>query len=357
MSETVLPSHRTTVVAASFAALCIACSGEPNPVGVDSGIGVDGGGNQADGGVDCPPGVICPDAFPYHDDNDTSSSGSRAFDSYGCAPGTDESGPERVYRVVLPEAGFLSAATPDDNPDVDIDLHILGSLDSGDCIDRGNFDVRAHLPAGTYYIVADTWVSPSMGELAGEYALDIGYIVPGVGDCSMTTDVVDRIGGPSVTLPATGAMVLEAHLVAEEDGFAPGVWPSEIWQGIPEHYNTSFGLSKLVMTRTQSWAPQESSQFGQGSTGAQLPGLDEAWYINMMWSDRPARGTKMIVQLPGGGPTVVAAAGYETGPGNTDRLGGVTEEVHFYLGTGHLDDMTIGFAADQNVPLGPIDCQ
>lgn len=303
----------------------------------------------------CPDGVICPGAFPFHDDNDTSD-GTRMFDHYSCAPNTNESGPEVIYRVVLPEPGFLSAAVPDDVPGVDIDLHILGSLDPSDCIDRGNFDVGAHVPAGTYYIVADTWVSGDV-ELSGAYALDIGYIVPHRGSCAMTTDFVERIGGPDVMLPATGQMVLEAHLVTVDDGFPTGEWPSEIWQGIPDHYATSFGLSQLVMTRTQSWAPQENSQFGQGSTGQPLPGVDEAWYINMMWSNRPARGTRMIVQRPGGGPTIVAAAGYETGPGNTERLGGVTEEIHFYLGTGHLDEMTIGFAADQTLPLGPIDCQ
>lgn len=333
----------------AFAAMLVACAGQSD------------GDPSADAGVDrdgmtaCPPGLICPDAYPFHDDN-TTAGGASMFDSYSCEPGTDESGPEVIYRVVLPEAGFVSAALPDDIPDVDIDLHLLGSLNPDDCIDRGNFEVRAHLPAGTYYIVADSW-NNGTSALAGPYALDIGYLVPTPGDCTMTTDVVDRIGGPSVTLPATGPMVMEAHLVTEEDGFAAGMWPSDIWDGVPEHWATSFGLSKLVMLRSQSWAPMESSQFGQGSSGAPLPGVDEAWYINMMWSNRPPGGTRMIVQLPGGGPAVVTAAGYETGPGNTDNLGGTTEEVHFYLGTGHLDDLTIGFAADQSLPLGPIACQ
>jgi hypothetical protein len=337
----------------AVALLLVGCGGGS----IDDGDGVDGGAGGPDGGMaDCPPGIICPDVFPFHDDND-STTGTRDFDGYSCSPGTDESGPEIIYRVVMDQPGFLSAAVADDAPMVDIDLHILGSLDDQDCIARGHFDVGAHLPAGTYYIVADTWVSDTEGELAGPYALDIGYIVPNVGDCSMTTDVVDRIAGAPLTLPTTGPMVLEAHLVSEEDGFPMGVWPSDIWDGIPEHYQTSFGITGFVMSRSQSWAPQESSEFGQGATGQPLPGLDESWYINMYWSNRPARGTRMIVSLPGGGPTIVAAAGYETGPGNPDNIGGVTEEIHFYLGTGHLDDMRIGFAADQSLPLGPIECQ
>lgn len=319
----------------------------------------DGGapdGEAPDAGSICPPGIICVSNFPYHDDNDTSASTSRQYDGYSCSPSSDEGGPEVIYRLELSEAGFLSAAVPDDVVDVDIDLHLLSGPDASLCIDRGNYGVGAHVVAGTYFLIADTWVQGGQ-ELAGPYALDIGFVVPPVGDCTMTTDVVDRISGPSVTLPSTGAMVLEAHLVTEDDPFAAAnAWPTSLWDGIPTHYQLSGATTGFVMGREQPWCPQESSEFGQGSTGQPVPTADEAWYLNMYWSNRPPRGTRMIVQLPGGGPAIVAAAGYETGPGNTAHLGGVTEEIHFYLGTGHLDDMTIGFADDQSLPLGPIRC-
>ena len=90
----------------------------------------DGGppdGTAPDGGVDCPEGLICVSTFPYHDDNDTSTSTSRQYDGYACSPSIDESGPEVIYRLELAEAGFLSAALPDDVPGVDIDLQLLGS--------------------------------------------------------------------------------------------------------------------------------------------------------------------------------------------------------------------------------------
>ncbi|MFH2006635.1 MAG: hypothetical protein ABI333_08630 [bacterium] len=312
-------------------------------------------GATPDAGPDCPADIICVDTFPYHDENDTSASPRDGFDAYDCMPGVDEGGPEIVYQVTIPSDGFLSAAVPDDVPGVDIDLHLLGSLDPADCIDRGNYDVGAHLTAGTYYLVADSWVDSGDVPLSGPYSLDIGFLAPPPGDCAMTDDVVPRLWGPDAVLPGTGPMVLEAHLVTVEDDFG-GAWPTTITDGIPEHYATSYGLSGLVMSRDQPWCPQESSEFGQGATGAPVPGEGEAWYINMLWADRPAGGTRMIVQLPGGGPAVVAAAGYETGPGDTNDLAGVTEEIHFYLGTGHLDDMTIGFAADQTLPLGPIRC-
>ena len=53
---------------------------------------------------------------------------------------------------------------------------------------------------------------------------------------------------------------------------------------------------------------------------------------------------------------VVLAAGYETGPGNLDWVGGTPEEAHHYLGTTHGDTMTLGFAMDSTLPLGPVEC-
>jgi len=34
----------------------------------------------------------------------------------------------------------------------------------------------------------------------------------------------------------------------------------------------------------------------------------------------------------------------------------VVEEIHHYMGTGHGDTLTVGFAVDQTLPLGPIVC-
>ncbi len=329
--------------------------GEGGSSSTSSGSGAGGsGGNK---GVDpryCPSGLICPAAFPFHHDGDTSTSTSRQFDSYSCATGTDESGPEMIYRVSLSTAGFLSAAVNDDTANVDIDLHILSTLDAAACLDRGDRHVRAHVNAGVYYVVADTYVSGGT-EFAGPYGLDIGFIIPAAGNCAMTQDVVERVVGPPLQLPTDGPIVKEAHLVTVADGYGDS-WPNTIDEGVPQHYKTSFAATSFVMARNQSWAPQESCEFGQGATGGKLPLIDESWYINMYWKDRPPGGTRMIVQLPGGGPAVVTSAGYETGPGNPDHIAGTTEEVHFYFGTGHLDQLRIGFAVDQNLPLGPITC-
>lgn len=314
-----------------------------------------GGGGGAGGTAEpCPSGMICPSSFPFHHDGDTTQSTDRQLDGYSCAPDTDESGPEIIYRLTLPEDGFVSAAVVDGAANVDIDLHILSGLDASACLDRGNHHARAHVTAGVYYVVADTYVSAGT-EQAGPFGIDIGYVVPHDGDCSMTSDLVDRLNGAALQLPTTGPVVAEAHLVTTDDGFG-STWPTAIDDGIDNHYAVSFAATDFVMARSTNWAPQESSEFGQGSTGQKLPVVDESWYINMMWSDRPAGGTRMIVQLPNGGPAVVASAGYETGPGDPSHIAGVAEEIHFYLGTTHLSELRIGFAADQTLPLGPIRC-
>ncbi len=341
-------------IAAAGGAACVgpASADSTAPPGSDS---APPPGSDASAGS-CPAGLVCVDSFPFHDENDTAASGARALAGYSCAPATDESGPEVVYRVTVPADGFLSAAVDDALPGVDIDVHLLAALDAAACLDRGNRHARAHVTAGVYYVVADTWVGATEGELAGPYALDIGFVEPPPGDCAMTFDTVVRIVGPPLELPVTGPVVMEAHLVTTADGFPAGSWPTSITDGIPAHYGISFDTTAFVLARSQSWAPMESSEFGQGATGAPLPPLDEGWYVNMYWASRPPGGTRMIVRLPGGGPAVVAAAGWETGPGDPEHVAGVTEEIHFYLGTAHLSELTLGFAADQTLPLGPIAC-
>jgi hypothetical protein len=128
--------------------------------------------------------------------------------------------------------------------------------------------------------------------------------------------------------------------------------------GITDHYALSEASTGYVMDRAEPWAPagEGGSEYGQGSTGAPLPVEDEAWYVNMYWKDRPAKGTRLLVWNPANGRVVVASGGYETGPGANDAIGGAVEEIHDHLGTSHRDGLVMGFAADQTLPLGPITC-
>lgn len=309
-----------------------------------------------------PPGLeplpgVSPDfgitVFPFTETNDTSTSPRASLDRYSCAPGTNESGPERVYRVTVPVGGFLSAAVRE-QPGVDVDVHILSALDASACLARGNFHAKADVAAGTYFVVVDTF-----GAKAGAYRIDIGFVVPSQGACAMETGLMPRVNdnGTSLAMPATGKMAVEAHLVTKEE---PLPYPTSFRDELEAHCALSQERTKFVMHRTQDWAPLEGGSFYGAGIGSPtlFPVEHEGWYVNMYWRStaRPARGARMILRLPGTSRAVVVAAGYETGPGDLTWVGGTPEEPHFYLGTGHGGVMTIGIAADQSLPFGPRAC-
>jgi hypothetical protein len=317
-------------------------------------------------GTSCNPIVI--DAFPFQDQRDTQNAESREIDRYACAADTDESGAEVWYRVEIAAAGTLNV-TVDDLPGdtVDIDVHLLETTDAATCLARDNVGFAQRVAPGTYYLVADTWVDDTGMELPGPYTLDVAFTVTPTGACAtVDTDVrmfwsacdpsvpdcFERQGERYLKTPTSGPVVKEAHLVSAEENFCPTSQTDQLDQ----HYQLSEQASGYQFNRTESWAPIEGGTcFGQGSTRPP-PLADEAWYINMYWRDRPTPGTRMIVRNPANGRAVVASAGYETGPGSNTAIAGVAEEIHLYAGTGHRDVLEIGFAADQSLPLGPIDC-
>jgi hypothetical protein len=320
----------------------------------------------------CNPILI--DVFPFIDRRDTTASASDEIDVYACAPATDESGPEVFYRVDLPAPGLLSVSVDDVPGDaVDVDVHLLSEIDGASCLERDNIGFSRIVEARTYFITADSWVDGSGTTLAGPYTLRVDFTETASGACAiMETDLemvwtecsptmagcFEQAGARFLRLPAIGPVVKEAHLVTTDEDFGGG-WPTSLRDRIERHYTISEMTSGYAAARTEPWAPagEGGSEYGQGATGAPVPAIDEAWYINMYWRQRPARGTRMIVRNPANGLAVVASAGYETGPGSNTAIAGVAEEIHLYLGTGHRDDLEVGFAADPNLPLGPIDCR
>ena len=138
---------------------------------------VDSGGETGLEPEDCPDGVICLADFPARDSN-TTVGGGRDFDAYSCASGTDESGPEVVYRLDLAEDGFLSLDLRGMGSGADVDVHLLDARDPDRCIDRGHWAAGAWLTAGTYWVVADSWVSGEGVEQSGEYELLFGHLTP-----------------------------------------------------------------------------------------------------------------------------------------------------------------------------------
>ena len=340
-----------------------------------------------------PDGFICPlgehcnpiviNRFPFVDNRNTDHATSRRFDSYACAPDTDESGPEFIYRVEISEAGTLTAELDDVARDgIDIDIHLLTEARAETCIARDNIRIAAAVGPGHYTLVTDTWTNAAGQALTGWYVLTVDF-EPGGGmihrDCEMeAVDLrmfwpscgagMDCYEGPAagagdgrlyphLRTPATGPVVLEAHLVTSAEDFQGG-WPSHARDGIDRHYALSQDATGYAMNRRQPWAPagEGGSSFGQGST-RRPPVVDEAWYVTMYWRDRPDPGTRMIISSPRNGRAVVASAGYESGPGANTAIAGVSEEIHDHLGSGHRDLLTVGFAVDPQLPLGPIECR
>ena len=334
----------------------------PSNNDVDSGSTFDAGnendaGTVTDSGVVCPPGLRCVTSFVYSDAADTSDTSLPSqLDGYSCSPSTDESGREVIYRVEVPADGFLSAAVTEENG-VDVDVHILSALDASACLSRGNFNAKADVAAGTYYVVIDTFGGNAN---AGGYTVDIGFIEPSSGACGMETGSMPRVNdnGNTLQMPATGPVVMEAHLVTQDE---PPPYPQTDTDELAAHYALSQSRTGLVMHRTQVWAPKEGGGtfFGAGiGSPTTFPVIDEGWYVNMYWTAaaRPARGTRMILRLPSSNRAVVVAAGYETGPGDLSAVGGTPEESHFYLGTSHRSTIQLGIATDQTLPFGPRTC-
>jgi len=334
--------------AAADAAADIPDAGRADP---DAAMMVTDGGQPPS----CPPNVRCVSTFPFHDQANTATEGASLLAAYDCSPSTNEGGPEIVYQVDVPADGFLSAAVTD-GAGVDIDLHILRAIDAQQCLDRGDKHVSADVTAGRYYVVADSFVSGGTAQ-SGDYELDIGFMIPSQGACEMEVGEMARVndGGNHLAMPATGPIVLEAHLVTQDE---PPPYPMTSTEELAEHYAHSQEVSGLVMSRSQVWAPLEGGSFYGAGIGSPtlFPAAHEAWYVNMYWTSaaRPARGTKMI--LRNGTRAVVVAAGYESGPGNLTHIAGTPEETHFYMGTRHLSPMTIGIAVDQTLPYGPRVC-
>jgi len=118
---------------------------------------------------------IVVDAFPYTDDRNTMDYGASQMNVYSCAPETGEWGPEVIYQLEFPVAGAMTA-TVDCGPGIDIDLHLLSSLDENACIDRAHEVLGPiNVEAGTYFLSADSWSATSGVSYPGPYALEINF--------------------------------------------------------------------------------------------------------------------------------------------------------------------------------------
>jgi hypothetical protein len=189
-------------------------------------------------------------------------------------------------------------------------------------------------------------------------------------NCAMVSQVMGRING-NIQLPASGQVVVESHLVAAEDMGFNGTWPQNETDGIAQHLARACGVLISMGFKVQPgctdvynasykqvWTPSEGGNVGQGSTNYKPPAECEMWEVNMYWNaaSKPARGTKFLMQA--NGKSVVACAGYETGPSSSSYIAGAQPEVHYVLGTTNASRFTaVGMLVDQTLPFGPVTCQ
>ena len=275
----------------------------------------------------------------------------------------DESGPEDYYMVNIDEPGFLVVNVQVTNSKTDVDVHILESLDPSSCLARGDISTGAHLQPGVHYISADTYQTSTK---AGEYKIRV-YFIPDSGKCGMLQKTMERIKGESLQMPIVGPVARESHLVTTEDQLDhndTNWWPQTIYEGLDAHKARTKKMYGSVISYgdhegDNKWCScNDQGRCGSNSTGKAIPPDAEAWDVNMYWaaSTKPPKGTRYLVFNPLNGKAVVAAAGYETGPGIIKRMGGAVPEIHNYFGTQNDYALVFGELKNQSYEYGPIDC-
>ena len=243
--------------------------------GGDAGDG--SGGDDGDTSDPCPADMVCVDSFPFEETNTTTRAARDDFDSYACAPSTNESGPEVVYRVDLADDGFLAVDLPDMDGGADIDVHILGSLDPDDCFDRGHWRSGAWLPAGRYYVVADTWVSSSGAESDGEYTITLGHT-------------------SRATLPSARTAFAEAALQAFDIAWGLGDTDSFVYAMTDFSMHSSLEREWIVDLATGDLLFHIHTTHGENSANARDPGIAES-FSNIPESHQSSLGMMRAAEI------------------------------------------------------------
>lgn len=166
-----------------------------------------------------------------------------------------------------------------------------------------------------------------------------------------------------VKLPATGSWFTESHISVKGEKFAGKNFPSSLTENIDAHLTASCGALKIPCDKLftnkwmRQWTPPENGKAGQGTRGETKPSAEEERFIfNMMFASQPKMGEKWL--MSNGDKYVVVVGGYEVGPGDKTRLGGVQPEAAYFLGIKSGDKATIhGPLVDQTLKPGPIECK
>lgn len=115
--------------------------------------------------------------YTYTDSRSTATGGSTSINYY---PGyaQNESGPEYIYSFTVPAGKrYRVSATLSGMPTgVDIDIHLLSSLSPLTVLARHDVTLTQVLDAGTYYLVADTYVNAAGVVKKGAYTLTVQFV-------------------------------------------------------------------------------------------------------------------------------------------------------------------------------------
>jgi hypothetical protein len=296
---------------------------EPGGNGEEEPGGEEPGGEEPEPVAPCAGAADCVEAFPALI-ADTTVGGAREWGAYGCAPETNEGGPERVYRVVLPHDGFFAAQIRGEPAGVDVDVHVLSARDADACLDRGHRAAGGFLEAGEYWVVADTWVDDEGTEYAGAFELALNLVTPDdlaahgmkpeVAEDALTAfsiawdrgetrrleytiadfSIHSRLERQWVVGLATGELLFEVHVGHGErsiEGDDLGV--ASVFSNVPQSHQSSLGLMKTAETYT-----------GDYGYSMRLDGLEAGFNDNVRARD--------IVVHPWNGnhPDVIAERGW-----------------------------------------------
>lgn len=197
-------------------------------------------------------------------------------------------------------------------------------------------------------------------------------VAPQYSDCSYYEEVLTLSNQGSLTLPAEGKMVVEAHLAPDGITFGDNKFPTSTDDGMSKHLKASCEFLKKnfpqyeygrncqrvynASYKTEWCSAEGGGEFGQGSSLQRPSQAEEIFYFNMYWTDssKPLPGTKFIVWNQAETKAVVVAAGFETGPSSIEFIAGLSPEVHFFLNSDRNTKLRIARLVDQTISVGPI---
>ncbi len=172
-----------------------ACSGGGSGADAGNGPGADAAGADAAGTPGSWDDPIVIDRLPFTHSADTRTAAADAVDAYSCAPQTDESGGEVVYRLALPLPLRVRASVIVD-AGADVNVHILSAPSGDACDDRGDSAAEWMVGADAGWIVVNTYAGTDGVPRAGAYQLTVAEVVDS-GSCTVSPIVCEDGDGPT----------------------------------------------------------------------------------------------------------------------------------------------------------------